>query len=95
MHELQIRTHDAFIVKYSSENGQNYLPIHRDQSSCSITLALNDRTEFCGGGTYFKESNISICPDLGNLVMFSGDLLHGADLISSGTRYIIAAFFCI
>lgn len=90
-----VRIHDAFVVKYTAESGQNYLPIHRDQSSHSITLALNDKHEFCGGGTYFEESKITVCPDLGNLVMFQGDLLHGAAPITGGKRYIIAAFFCM
>ena len=94
-HKSCIRIHDAFIVKYTAESGQNYLPIHRDQSSYSITLALNDKKEFCGGGTYFEESKTTICPDLGNLVLFRGDILHGAAPITNGQRYIIAAFFCV
>ena len=87
----RVRVHDAFVVRYDAA-AQRHLPVHRDQSVFSLTIALNARTEFTGGGTYFAESRTVVCPDAGHLVAFSGETRHGGEPISAGVRYIIAAF---
>lgn len=51
----QVRVHDAFLVKYSAAGGQRSLPVHSDQSHLSLVIALNDPSEFEGGGTVFEE----------------------------------------
>lgn len=85
-----IHIHDAFVVRYNASE-QRHLPLHRDESSHSFTLALNNDYE--GGGTYIAKLGKSIKPSLGGLLSFRGDLLlHGGDVIIEGTRYIIAAF---
>eukprot|EP00658_Telonema_sp_P-2_P038753 TRINITY_DN27743_c0_g1_i1.p1 TRINITY_DN27743_c0_g1~~TRINITY_DN27743_c0_g1_i1.p1 ORF type:complete len:428 (-),score=96.13 TRINITY_DN27743_c0_g1_i1:53-1336(-) len=40
-HPEALRVHDGFIVKYSATNGQRSLPVHVDQSTFSLTIALN------------------------------------------------------
>ncbi len=87
----QLRVHDAFIVRYSAAQ-QRHLPVHRDQSMYSLTVALNARSEFTGGGTFFADCRTVICPDVGHVVAFPGDTWHGGEPITAGVRYIIACF---
>jgi hypothetical protein len=95
--------HDAFLVRYSaSDAGKdaaaatsspgNYLPLHFDESTHSFVLALNN--EFEGGGTYFYRLDKTILPPAtGSMVSFRGNQwLHGGSVVTSGVRYIIAAF---
>ena len=87
----RVRVHDAFVVRYDAA-AQRHLPVHRDQSVFSLTIALNARAEFDGGGTYFAQSRTVVCPDAGQLVVFSGETRHGGEPITAGVRYISAAF---
>ena len=85
--------HDAFIVKYSCNGGQTYLPLHTDQSTLSFTINLNE--DFEGGGTYFESLGraVNSMTGCGHVTSFRGDcLVHGGDPIISGTRYILAGF---
>lgn len=86
---------DAFLVKYTAMGGTKHIPVHRDYSTHSLTIALNPSTEYAGGGTYFCELGQSLRPELGHVVSFSGDLVHGGDPITHGTRYIVAAFLYV
>lgn len=85
-----LHVHDAFVVRYNASE-QRHLPLHRDESTHSFTVALNDN--FKGGGTYIAKLGKSIKPSLGGLLSFRGNrLLHGGDVVVEGTRYIIAVF---
>ena len=53
-----IRAHDAFIVRYDA-NGHASLATHQDESTFSFTVALNDRSDYEGGGTYFEVPSLS------------------------------------
>jgi len=87
----RLRVLDAFIVKYAFD-GQRELPLHRDQSIFSATLALNDVSCFDGGGTWFEAPHRAISPHRGCFVTFPGSAVHGGRAITRGTRYIIALF---
>lgn len=98
----RILIHDAFVVRYDANGGQRHLPLHRDQSTISFSIALNGVGEYDGGGTYFAalggcssagaEEGV-MRPDSGGMVSFRGDeLLHGGDPVIRGRRYIIVAF---
>ena len=91
---VQLAIHDAFVVKYSceGEKTQRYLPLHTDESTHSLTIALNDAGEYVGGGTYFQKLNAAVRPEMGQVLCFDGSLVHGGDPLLKGTRYIIAAF---
>lgn len=91
-HPCALRVHDVFIVKYDAAQGQRSLPVHVDQSSYSFTIALNGVSEYEGGGTWFEDLKQSIRVDCGQVLAFPGDLLHGGAELTSGVRYIIAAF---
>ena len=101
-----VLVHDAFLVKYHvpSSDGDDdddekkvkelsraYLPLHYDESALSFTIALNG--DFQGGGTYFADLGRAVEPRVGHVLAFRGDrCFHGGAPITSGTRYIIAAF---
>ena len=82
--------HDAFVVRYDAMK-QRYLPPHIDESSHSFILALN--SDFSGGGTYIHELGMTLKPEVGGMLSFSGgEVLHSGDPVVEGVRYIIAAF---
>eukprot|EP00953_Heterococcus_sp_UTEX-ZZ885_P027538 14761-Heterococcus_DN1.PRE.2 len=67
--------HDAFVVKYSHE-AQRHLPVHADQSTHSLTIALNGSDCFEGGGTFFVHLDKALKPEAGHVLSFNGNLLH-------------------
>ena len=92
-HGRNVFIHDAFIVRYDSDGGQNHLPLHLDQSTHSLTISLNAPEDYDGGGTWLVPLGHAIRPILGGVLSFRGDkILHGGDPIVRGRRYIIVAF---
>jgi len=87
----RVRVHDAFLVKYDAE-AQKELPVHCDQSEWSFTISLNESGEYEGGGTWFEDLEETLRPEVGGVVSFPGALFHAGAAITSGRRYIIAAF---
>ncbi|CAM9995413.1 unnamed protein product [Discosporangium mesarthrocarpum] len=83
--------HDAFVVRYEGGR-QRHLPLHRDQSTHSFTVALNSTHEYQGGGTFFPCLGRPLRPEKGHVLSFRGSILHGGDPTWSGVRYIIACF---
>lgn len=86
---------DAKVAEGSAVTYQRHLPLHTDQSTHSLTIALNNIQEYDGGGTYFLDLDDSIRPDIGHVLSFQGDLYHAGEPLLSGTRYIIAAFLLL
>ena len=70
------------------------LEAHQDGSEFSFVLALNEQSEFQGGGTKFLEIDGEpvFRPDRGFATLFSGKNRHCGMAISSGTRYVLAGF---
>ena len=89
--EGRFYVHDAFCVRYESNAVANHLPIHVDESTHSLVVALND--DFEGGGTYFPDYDTVLCPSKGSVISFRGDTLpHGGQAVTKGVRYILAVF---
>lgn len=85
--------HDAFLVRYqdAAKSSSHFLPLHFDESTHSMVLALNDG--FDGGGTYFYKFDKTITPTTGSLITFRGNqLLHGGNVVTRGVRYVLAVF---
>lgn len=101
----QLRVMDAFVVRYDARE-QASLPTHQDENTLSFTIALNDRSEYDGGGTVFERlrpSGLREAPfeqtilnaDAGGVVAFPGRLRHGGSVVTSGRRYIIPLFIYV
>ena len=94
--ELAFRVSDAFVVKYNASSGQRELKPHRDGSVFSFNIALNDLSEYEGGGTSFRalggDELGAIRSPKGHLMAHSSALMHGGHPLVSGTRYILVVF---
>lgn len=75
--------------------GQSFLPPHSDNAHLSLTVALNPRSAFDGGGTRFESTGLVISPEAGHVVCFPGSLRHAGHPITRGRRYVIAAFLWV
>jgi hypothetical protein len=95
----RVRVHDAFIVRYDADNDKSFhLPEHSDTSAVSFTVALNDHSEFEGGGTWFEalggeggEGMVVDC-DVGEACAFAGPMRHAGYPITKGVRLILVLF---
>ena len=86
------------MVRYCAATGQASLPAHSDQSHFSLTLALNARGEYAGGGTAFEDwpaEGEAVAPDVGHCVLFPGECVHSGAPVTAGVRYIVAAFLWV
>jgi hypothetical protein len=88
---------DLFIARYSVEpGGLAALEPHEDGSEFSFVLALNDLTEYEGGGTQFLATgevpHPVFRPEKGFATMFSGKNRHCGLPITAGVRFILAGF---
>jgi hypothetical protein len=76
------------------------LEAHRDGSLLSFTVTLTPPDEFKGGGTFFDslknstdEGNGVLRPTrAGDAVLHCGKLLHGADVVTEGSRTVLVGF---
>ena len=87
-----LRVADAFVVKYNATGGQTSLSPHRDGSVLSFNIALNDRGEYEGGGTWFEQMGEALPIDRGHVCAHASGVLHGGHPITSGVRYILVGF---
>eukprot|EP00793_Prasinoderma_coloniale_P000574 PRCOL_00003722-RA len=89
----RLRVHDAFVVRYDSAERRG-LPRHRDEAQISATLALNAPPAYAGGGTHFPALGRAIdASNVGGAVLFEGGAVeHAGEVITAGTRYIVAIF---
>lgn len=85
---------ELFVVKYEFQEGHQVgLPPHVDGTPWSFVIALNDCTEYAGGGTRFIESQVTYRPQkAGSAVLFSGKNLHEGVALTGGMRYILTGF---
>ena len=88
----RLRVLDCFLVRYDAK-AQNSLSLHTDQSLLSFTIALNEPSEYEGGGTFFRGLGRAVdAPAAGHAVMFPGKVEHAGQAITRGRRYIIVLF---
>ncbi|KAA8495841.1 Procollagen-lysine,2-oxoglutarate 5-dioxygenase 3 [Porphyridium purpureum] len=89
-----LRVVDGFVVKYDAvePGGQVSLAEHRDGSVLSFNIALNPRSDFEGGGTWFAGLNETISTNQGHMLAHASGMLHAGHPITSGQRYILVGF---
>lgn len=93
-----LRIQDCFIVRYDGEKdkpGFNQLRPHEDESLLSLTIALNDMSEYEGGGLFIQATGDLLNGDAGTVLCFPGSLVHGGYPVSAGTRWILTVFIYV
>lgn len=89
--QLNLLSKSPFIIKYDT-NKRN-IDAHKDNSDISFVILLND--EFEGGGTYINNLDKTLQLNVGQVLIFPGQLVHSAKSIISGERFIISGFIGI
>ena len=79
----------AFIANYMAEGAKN-LGLHRDVTLLSCIIQLNDEEKYDGGGTYFQALDKTLKLKQGEMLLFSGKILHSGKEITRGNRIILA-----
>ena len=87
----RLRSLDVFIIKYEMDN-QVSLKKHKDGSTFTFTMLLNDPSEFEGGGTYFHNHIGLVKPTNEEVIMHSGYIQHEGKEITKGKRYLLVGF---
>ena len=88
----ELRVNEALVVKYDASTGNNCLPVHQDFSLLTLNVALSERADFTGGGTWFQHSDLTLLADRGECVMHAGGIPHSGVPVASGTRYQLVLF---
>jgi len=98
---LTLRIQDCFIVRYDgndeSARGPGFASLnpHEDESLLSLTIALNDMSEYDGGGLFIKSTGDLLNGNAGTVLCFAGGLVHGGYPVSRGTRWILTVFLYV
>ena len=93
-----LRCQDCFIVRYDGDGDQAESPgfaslkPHQDESTFSITVALNDRDAYEEGGLWIASTGDVLNGDAGTTLCFCGDIVHGGYPVRRGTRWIWTVF---
>ncbi|KAL3773130.1 hypothetical protein ACHAWO_011798 [Cyclotella atomus] len=84
------------VVKYDASEGRVELGLHRDGLLVTANIALNDWTEYEGGGTFVEGlpdfMNNPIRLQKGHVLLHPGDVRHGGAPITKGIRYVLVCF---
>jgi len=86
------RVFSAKVLRYDSSRGDDYLGTHHDGSLLTFLVGLNDMEDYEGGGTYFEAIGQAIRYGAGHLCCHPGIVRHGGAKVTSGTRYVLAAW---
>ena len=105
-----LRIQDCFVVRYDGkeegqgsiqnsdgDNGPGFASLkpHEDESLVSLTIALNDMSDYDGGGLFIASTGDLLNGDAGTVLSFVGGLVHGGYPVTSGTRWILTVFLYI
>ena len=92
-HPSDLRIGGARVVRYDAAAGQVELGMHRDFLTLTVNIALNEPTEFEGGGTIVEAlSEKPIRLHRGHALIHPGDVRHAGSTITSGSRYVLVLF---
>ena len=82
---------DMFIAKYEP-TGQPGLGKHTDGSAFSFNMLLSDpKLDFEGGGTWIEPVGL-VRPEMGEVLIHRGSILHEGCPVTKGTRYVLVGF---
>lgn len=87
-----------FVIRYTAQDGSDGTGFggighHKDNADVSFIVLLNDPVrDFDGGGTHFPLINQTLTLQQGEILLFSGQLVHGAAPITRGKRFVLSGF---
>ena len=97
-----LRCQDCFMVRYDGDSemdasrpGFASLKPHQDESTFSVTVALNDRSEYEEGGLWIASTGDVLNGDSGTTLCFCGEIVHGGYPVRRGTRWIWTVFLYV
>jgi hypothetical protein len=84
---VNINIKKSYIIKYN-ENDIDKIDMHNDDSLFTLNIALNDKNEYEGGGTYFNDGT-TVKLNMGEMLVHCGKAEHSALPVVKGTRYVL------
>lgn len=81
---------DMFLAKYEP-TGQPGLGRHTDGSTFSFNMLLSDPKSFEGGGTWIEPVGL-VRPEISDVLLHRGCLLHEGCEVTKGTRHVLVGF---
>ena len=91
--QSSIRPHSVSLLRYNSTHPRT--DVHVDNGILALTLALSSKSDFTGGGTFFEHIENIVEMNEGEVTIRPGSIRHGGNKVSSGTRYVLGAFFLL
>jgi len=101
-----MRLYNALVIRYSGDRAM--MPAHSDHSLVTVNIALNDRVNYQGGGTWFQaltsdddaatDTSLSTSgrvirlTEAGDAVVHAGSMYHSGAPTTSGSRWVLALF---
>lgn len=89
------RIFTAKVLKYEAASGNDYLGVHHDGSLLTFLIGLNGLDKYEGGGTFMEALEGAVRYEAGHLCCHPGIVRHGGDKVTSGVRYVLAAWIDI
>ncbi|CAJ1951236.1 unnamed protein product [Cylindrotheca closterium] len=91
-HEVVVDKNQPHILKYSVDSGHTGVQLHHDRCDVTANLALSRSGDYCGGGTYIRDTGSIIKLNYGECLLHPGSLVHGGMEVTKGTRYLMVTF---
>lgn len=89
----QLRAHGIVVLKYNSS--QPRTDVHVDPALFAFTIALSQRANYEGGGTYFEHVGATVEMEQGHVTFRPGAVRHAGAAITGGLRYVIGGFIAV
>lgn len=86
-------------IGHYKANDNGFYNVHSDCAGdtkfrkYSFIAMLSNPNEYEGGEFYFKNLNIQLKLEKGDILIFKSNLLHGVNPVYSGERYVLISFF--